>query len=153
MVRTVNTLYFEDVEEGAELPPLVKRPTTRQLVKWAGAIGDYAEIHYDLREAHAAKLDDVVVHGALKSAFLGQLVTDWIGPKGTILNLAASFRGMDAPGHTLTCKGRVSSKTAAAGQGTVQCELWIEDEEGKVTTTGNAVIVLPSGRRPGSAGG
>jgi acyl dehydratase len=148
----VNTLYFEDVEEGAELPPLVKRPTTRQLVKWAGAIGDYAEIHYDLREAHAAKLDDLVVHGALKSAFLGQLVTDWIGPKGTVQKLTASFRGMDAPGHTLTCKGRVSRKTASTGQGTVECELWIENEEAKVTTTGSAVVVLPLGRPTGLSG-
>ena len=30
-------LYFEDVEEGTEIPTLVKNPTTQQLVRFAGA--------------------------------------------------------------------------------------------------------------------
>ena len=40
-------VYFEDVEEGTELPTLRKDPTTQQLVKYAGASGDYYQIHYD----------------------------------------------------------------------------------------------------------
>ena len=40
-------IYFEDVEEGSEIPTLRKDPTTQQLVKYAGASGDYYQIHYD----------------------------------------------------------------------------------------------------------
>ncbi len=40
-------VFYEDVEVGMEIPPLVKTPSTRQLVMWAGASGDYYEIHYD----------------------------------------------------------------------------------------------------------
>ena len=39
--------YYEDIEVPYEIPPLVKLPSTRQLVKWAFASGDYYEIHYD----------------------------------------------------------------------------------------------------------
>ena len=34
-------VYWEDVAEGMELPALVKEPTTRQLVQYAGASGDF----------------------------------------------------------------------------------------------------------------
>ena len=34
-------VYYEDVIAGSEIPPLVKQPTTHQLVMWAGAAGDY----------------------------------------------------------------------------------------------------------------
>ena len=40
-------LFFEDIEVDGEIGLLVKEPTTRQLVMWAGASGDYNPIHYD----------------------------------------------------------------------------------------------------------
>ncbi|MBF8265321.1 MAG: Acyl dehydratase, partial [Dehalococcoidia bacterium] len=69
-------IYYEEVEVGAELPPLIKHPTTQQLVKWAGASDDYYQIHYDKDFAMANNLPGVIVHGWLTFSFLGQLVTD-----------------------------------------------------------------------------
>jgi len=40
-------VFWDDVEEGTKLPEVVKNPTTQQLVKYAGASGDYYQIHYD----------------------------------------------------------------------------------------------------------
>ena len=71
-------LFWEDIEIGTELPPLVKKPTTQQLVKWAGASGDFYQIHYDKDFAIGTGLPGVIIHGALKSAWLGQLLGDWI---------------------------------------------------------------------------
>ena len=65
-------LFWEDVTEGTELPPLVKNPTTRQLVQYAGASGDFNEIHYDRSFAQSEGLQDLLLQGALKNAFLGQ---------------------------------------------------------------------------------
>jgi acyl dehydratase len=39
--------YYEDVEEGAEIPSLEKTPTTTTLVKWAGASKDWNPLHFD----------------------------------------------------------------------------------------------------------
>ena len=133
---------LQDVAAGQELPPLVKRPTTRQLAMYAGASGDFYEIHYDREYALAQGLPGVILHGALKSAFLGQLVTDWMGPEGELRELSVRYREMDVPGDTLTCKGRVAGLDADAG--TVTCEVWIENGAGTKTTTGRAVVALPS---------
>ena len=134
--------YIQDVEPGAELTPLVKQPTPRQLVMYAGASGDFCEIHYDRDFALAQLLPGVILHGALKCAFLGQLVTDWMGPEGTLRSLSVRYREMDMPGDTLTCKGTVIDKDVRAG--TVRCEIWLENGAGVRTTTGEAVVALPT---------
>ncbi len=138
------TLYFEDVAEGMELPSLVKHPTTRQLAQYAGASGDFYEIHYDSDFARGAGLDGVILHGALKNAFLGQLITDWIGETGKLKKLSVQYRGMDVPGSPLTCRGRVTHKYDENGEHRVDCEIWTETAAGDVTTPGLATVSLPS---------
>ena len=133
--------HFQDTVVGLELPLLVKHPTTRQLVQYAGASGDFYEIHYDKDFALAQDLPGVILHGALKSAFLAQVVTDWMGPEGRLDAFSVRYRDMDVPGGTLTCRGTVVSKDEAAG--TIRCELTLENGRGKITTTGEAVVTLP----------
>ena len=141
MARTDTQVYLEDVAVGDELPELVKNCTPRQLVMWAAASGDFYEIHYDVEYARSIDLPGLVVHGALKNAFLGQLVHDWVAPSGRVVRYGCSYRGMDYPGVDLRCRGRVASVDADAG--TVQLEIWIENAEGTVTTPGDAVVELP----------
>ena len=66
-------IYYEDIEEGIEVTPLVKEPDTRQLVMWAGASGDYNPIHYDKDYALKQGLPGVIVQGQLVGSFLRQL--------------------------------------------------------------------------------
>ena len=141
-------VYWEDVAEGMELPPLVKHPTTRQLVQYAGASGDYYEIHYDLEYARGNGLEGVILHGALKNAFLGQLMTDWMGPLGRLQRLSCQYRGMDRPGSPITAKGAVTRKYRQDGEYLVDCTIWLEDAQGEKTTPGAATVALPSRSGP-----
>ena len=126
------------IEVGQELPELVKHPTTRQLVQYAGAQGDFYEIHYDQAYAKGVGLPGVILHGLLKAAFLGQLITDWIGDEATLKTFEVSYRGIDTPGRPYRCLGRV---TKVEGK-VVELEVWGEDEEGKRTTVGTASVEL-----------
>jgi acyl dehydratase len=137
-------LFWEDIEEGSEIPPLVKEPTTQQLVRWAGASGDYYQIHYDKDFALGNALPGVIVHGALKSAWLGQLLGDWVGESGTVKKYGCSYRGMDVPGDKLACKGKVVKKYVEGDEHLVECEIWLENSQGQQTTPGTAVVAFPS---------
>ncbi len=139
----IDQLYFANVREGTELPTLEKNPTTKQLVMYAGASGDFYQIHYDLEFAHANGLPTVILHGALKNAFLGQLVTDWIGEGGTLKKLSAQYRGIDVPGKPLYCKGVVKRKFDEGDEHLVECDVWIENADGEKTTLGSALVALP----------
>ena len=137
-------IYFEDVHDGMELPTMEKNPTTQQLVRYAGASGDYYQIHYDQDFARANGLPNVILHGALKNAFLGQVVTGWIGEEGTLKKLSAQYRGMDVPGTPMYGKGIVTKKYVEDGENLVECEIWLENDKGEKTTPGSAVVALPS---------
>jgi acyl dehydratase len=137
-------LYYEDVVVGSEITPLVKQPTTRQLVMWAGAVGDYLPIHYDKDFAQSRGLPGVIVHGQLVGAFLGQLITDWIGEQGVLRKLSCSYKGMNYPGEALTCWGEVTKKYVQDGQYYVECDLWVENSKGEKTASGMAIVMLPS---------
>jgi acyl dehydratase len=136
--------YFEDVEVGSEVPTLEKDPTTQQLVKYAGASGDFYQIHYDKDFALKNNLPGVILHGALKNAFLGQLMTNFAGDGGWLRKLSVQYRGMDQPGSKVLCKGRVIKKYVEKGDHLVDCEIWLENANGEKTTPGSATVMLPS---------
>ncbi|MFC2008354.1 MaoC/PaaZ C-terminal domain-containing protein [Chloroflexota bacterium] len=136
-------LYFEDMTVGSEIPSLAKQPTTRQLVMWAGASGDYNPIHYDKDFAQGRGLSGVIVPGQLVGTFLGQLVTDWIGEQGRLRKLTCSYRGMNYPGEAIICKGRITKKYVEDGEHYVECSLWAENARGEKTVTGMAVVIMP----------
>lgn len=137
-------VYYEDIEVGSEIPALVKYPTTMQLVKFAGASGDYYQIHYDKDFALANGLPGVIVHGWLGLSFLAQMVTDWIGEKGTLLKLSGSYRGMNNVHEDIICNGKVTKKYEEDGKNLARVEFRAENPQGEKTVTGNAVVVLPS---------
>ena len=137
-------LYYEDISEGMEVPALVKYPTTMQLVKYAAASTDYYQIHYDKDFALSMGLPGIIVHGWLALAFLGEMVTGWIGEKGELLKLGGSYRGMNKVHEDLFCKGKVTKKYSENGKNCARLEIWVENPQGDKTVTGNAVIALPS---------
>ncbi len=136
-------LYWDDIQEGDRLPELPKNATTEQLVKWAGSSLDFYQIHYDKDFALANELPGLIIHGALKNAWLAQLVTDWIGAEGTLRKLKVQYRGMDGPGDPLLCKGTVSKKYVDNDRLLVDCEIWLENSKGEKTTPGSATVQLP----------
>ena len=139
----LNSLWFEDVSEGDELPSLEVNTDTRQLVMYAGASGDFQPIHYDKDVAQKAGHDAVIIHGALKSAWLAKLVTDWIGDSGWMREFSVQYRGIDYVGKK-TCRGEVTGKRTEDGAHLVDLELSLEDKSGQVTTPARAVVELPS---------
>ena len=137
-------VFYEDVDVDSDIPPLIKHPTKRQLVRWAVASGDLNELHYDKDYAVSLGFPDVILHGRLKAAFLGQLMTEWIGEKGKLKRLACNYRGNDTPGEDLVCKGKITKKYIQGEEHIVECEIWTEDKKGNKTTQGTSVVVLPS---------
>ena len=137
-------LFYESVDIGTEITPLVKHPTTRQLVKWAGADGDYNEVHYDKDFAQKQGLSGVIVHGMLGVAFLGQMLTDWIGEEGTLRKLSCTYRGLFFPGQDAICRGSITKKYVHDNEHCAECEIWLENPKGERVIRGTALVALPS---------
>jgi acyl dehydratase len=137
-------VYFEDVDEGDEIPSLQKNCSTQQLVMWAGASGDFYQIHYDINFAKSTGLDNIIVHGALKNAFIGQLLHDWVRPSGFVQEFGCQYRGMDLPDQDMVCRGVVTKKYQEGDRRYVELDVWTENPQGQKTTPGTARVMLPS---------
>jgi acyl dehydratase len=136
-------LYYDDIQVGDEIPELVKKPTTRQLVKYAGASGDYYEIHYDHDFAVKSGLKDgVIVHGLLSAGWLAQLLTDWLPSPLAMKKFGVSYRAMARPGDTITCKGVITSKYEKDGLNLVDCDIHAENQRGEKCAIGTATVAL-----------
>ena len=140
----IESLDWDGVSEGAEIGPFIKHTTTQDLVKYAGASRDFSEIHYDKDFALGLGLPGVILHGALKAAYLGKLMTDWLGDPGALRSLQCQHRGMDFPAESVICKGQVARKYVEDGQSLADCEISIENIRGQTTAPGQATISLPS---------
>lgn len=137
--------YWEDVKEGQPLPTLVKQPGTVQLAMYSAITGIFHRIHYDAPYAKEHDgLPGVLVHGPLHGAFICQVVTDWMGPRGFLKKIGWTNRGMAVAGERLTCKGVVSKTYVQDGERLVECELWDENERGDKLAIGAAIVRLPS---------
>ncbi|SDY62249.1 Acyl dehydratase [Amycolatopsis xylanica] len=79
------------VEVGTQLPPVTVHVTREQLVRYAGASGDFNPIHWNERFAKEVGLPDVISHGMLTMALAGRIVTDWLGDPGKLLEYYVRF--------------------------------------------------------------
>jgi acyl dehydratase len=103
---------LSDVQVGTELPAREFRLQRADLVRYAGASGDFNVIHWNERVAKAVGLPNVIAHGMLTMATAGRVVTDWVGDPGRVLSYGVRFSRPvvvedDDQGATLTVSGTV----------------------------------------------
>jgi acyl dehydratase len=87
------------------LPPV----TRLQLIKYAGASGDYNPIHTIDEAAEEAGLPGVIAHGMLTAAMMGLLFSPYL-EHGYVKELQARFSGMVYPGDEIIIGGHVSGE-------------------------------------------
>lgn len=126
------------VTVGDVLPGVEVTSTLRQLVRYAGASGDFYEMHYDPEFAAELGHPGLAVHGLLKAALLGRLVRDWMGPADRLLSFGVSYRGLDFRDRPMRLGGEVTSVDGSR----VRLELWIDGDDGTRTTFGDAEVEL-----------
>jgi acyl dehydratase len=129
------------------IPELRRQVTTRMLVQFAGATGDFFELHYDAAFASRAGLSDVILQGYLKKALLAEAVVRWVGSPHRLRRLSATYRGVDMPSRPdvpreFVVRGTVARVWEERGEKLVEIELSGCDHTGAVTTPGRAVVAL-----------
>ena len=128
-------------QQQADETTRVETASLRTLVQYAGASGDFYEMHYDLPFAHERGHRELAVHGLLKTAWLGRLVEEWFAGRGRITVLDVSYRGMDFRDEPVTCGGRVTGRDGDR----VALEVWTASADGTRTTIGTAEVALTEG--------
>jgi acyl dehydratase len=138
------TVRLADVAVGTELPEQVYAITRADLVRYAGASGDFNPIHWSDRVATSVGLPGVIAHGMVTMALAGRAVTDWTGDPGALVEFQVRFgRPVTVPdddaGAEVTVRGIVG---ALLDEGRVRVDLTVTSGGEKVLSLARAVVRL-----------
>lgn len=97
---------------GYEFETLQKeRITHTQIVRYAGASGDFNPIHTVVPYAEKAGLGGVIAHGLMIMGFVGQAIGDWF-PENELSEFTVRFKAMTRPDEEIYVNGKVIDETS-----------------------------------------
>jgi acyl dehydratase len=136
---------FDAVAIGDELPSTSYQIQRRDLIRYAGASGDFNVIHWNERIATSVGLPNVIAHGMFTMATAGRFVSDWAGDPGAVIEYGVRFTNMvpveDATGATVEVSGEITEKDDEAR--TAKVTLTASSDGKKVLGRAIAVVRLP----------
>jgi acyl dehydratase len=135
---------YADVEVGTQLPPATFPIHRADLVRYAGASGDFNVIHWNERIAKSVGLPDVIAHGMYTMALAARVVTQWAGDPGRVVEYGVRFtRPVPVPdddeGATLEVTGVVA---VLLDDQRVRVDLTATSADQKVLGKAQAVVQL-----------
>ena len=130
---------------GTALPEQVYRVTRADLVRYAGASGDFNPIHWNERVATSVGLPGVIAHGMFTMALAGRAVSAWTGDPGAVAEYHVRFGRPvlvpdDDEGAEVTVRGAVG---ALLDDGRARVDLTVTSNDEKVLSLARAVVRLP----------
>ncbi|MEX2195916.1 MAG: MaoC/PaaZ C-terminal domain-containing protein [Thermoleophilaceae bacterium] len=120
------------LREGDALPTIETEPITRtQLVRYAGASGDFNPMHHDEEFATRAGMPSVFAHGLLQSGTLASVLARWVG-LANLRSYSTRFVGEVWPGDVLELNGRVDAVREAGRERIAECSFSVAGPRGEV---------------------
>ena len=140
---------FNELSAGEGIGSRTIEVTRTDLVKYAGASGDFNPIHWNEAFATGVELPGVIAHGMFTMGSAVQLVTDWAGDPAAVVDFQTRFTkpvlvtdttGTDEPGATIEVSGTIGKLDADAG--TARVDLTVVAAGQKVLMKAQALVKL-----------
>lgn len=130
---------FEEIKAGDPLPERRHTPTNVSLFLYNAAIWNAHRIHYDERyTVEVEKHPGIVVDGPLQGDWLTQVVLDWLGEDGMLVEFEYSNRRAAYLGETLVSGGKV--EVVRPEQREAELSIYVRQDSGEVTAPGRALV-------------
>lgn len=120
---------FEDVRIGDQIPGRTKRLEQADLIRYAGASGDFNPLHWDADfAAEVSPTGGVIAHGMLNMGLVSAALTAWAGGPERVKRLSAQFRAPAPVGSEVSVGGEVVELDQEARTATLA--VWAELADG-----------------------
>jgi len=133
--------YFEEIEEGDELPGLDLFLSKDQVRQYARTAGMYVPRFTDDEGARAEGLPGMIAPGVMSMGLLARMISDW-NPAAQIKRIGTTFRSPVLPDRDVHLRGAVTQKDET--NHTAECDIWMENDDGERWVIGTVTIALPS---------
>ena len=139
-----NLPYFDDVEMGDEIGPLVKVVSDEEVVNFCEQWGNPMPNRFtDPEIAEKSRLPGPILPGVMSMAIMAQLLTQWAGP-AAVKDLDLVFRQPVPHNKPLSIAATVTDTRQEDGENLVECDILMTGEQGERYVGGTALISLPS---------
>ncbi|KQL54013.1 3-hydroxyacyl-ACP dehydratase [Heyndrickxia shackletonii] len=127
----------------SELETLQKDTITHtQLVRYAGASGDFNPIHTVVPIGEEAGLGGVIAHGMLVMGMAGEALTKWF-PRQNLRAFKVRFSAMTRPGEKLSIEGIIDDEKSVDGERRWIGKIFVKNENGEVKLKGGFEVKKP----------
>ncbi|GAA3324170.1 MaoC family dehydratase [Paeniglutamicibacter sulfureus] len=143
---------FDTLEKGQPIGTTTIFVNRADLVRYAGASGDFNPIHWNERFATEVGLPGVIAHGMFTMGSAVQLVSDWAGNPGAVIDYQTRFtkpvpvadpagsNPSDFEGTAIEIAGTIGALDAEAR--TARVDLTVSVDGTKVLVKAQAVVQL-----------
>ncbi|MCX6021409.1 MAG: MaoC/PaaZ C-terminal domain-containing protein [Chloroflexi bacterium] len=135
--------YWDDVQEGDEVPGYDLPLTPTQMVLHVSGSQDFNPVHHDVPWAHSSGHPDVFVNTGFMTGCFGRLLTDYVGEGGWVKKFRMEMRRMNHPGDVMKLRGKVTRKYEQGDERLLDLDIWCENDRAGVTTPSAATVRLP----------
>jgi hypothetical protein len=140
---SVETMNFETVNVGDQLPPREIPITPALIVGGALASRDFTTVHHDKKAAQKGGLPDIFMNILTSNGLMGSYVSNWAGPDSTTRKIDLKLGAPNLPGFVMTITGQVKAKDDATG--VVDIEVLGENNVWGMHMQGTVQVQLPKG--------
>ena len=147
-------INYDDIKIGDTMPTYTSVPITRtQLVRYAGASGDFNPLHHDETFTKMIGMNRVIAHGMLIMGIAGEAITAWIENKN-LRKFNVRFLSMTEPADlndmentknraTITVSGKVVEKFEESGEKRIRCDIIAQNALGSTKLAGFFIAAIP----------
>ena len=130
---------IKDIKVGDMLPERRHTPSNVSLFLYNAAIWNAHRIHYDaIYTTEVEKHPAIVVDGPLQGDWLTQVVLNWLGDDGELIEFEYSNRRACYLGQTMISSGRIEA--VKPDEREAEISVFVKVETGEVTAPGRAVV-------------
>lgn len=137
------TEFFESVHEGQRLPDLRVGMDRGTYFEYNRLTNEINPLHFNEDYARKLGFDDIVVAGVYTFSFVPKIVEDWAGMWGRVSAIEIKYLSPVYIDTTPLHRARVTGKSETAGRRTVEVEVGVEDEDGKMLTRAKVTLEIP----------
>ena len=139
------SIALSELSTGTEIGSAVLEISRADLVRYAGASGDFNPIHWNERFARQVELPGVIAHGMFTMGAAVQMVSDWIGDPGAVIDYQTRFTRPVTVEDTDGAPGAVVNVTGVIGavdldNSTARVDLTVTFNGQKVLVKAQAVV-------------